>query len=56
MSKTRINCFIYTDQDMDGEAVIHCFTCGPDGFRDVVPTLGKRVKVYSAIKRRLEAS
>ena len=53
MSKTRINCFIYTGQDMDGEAVIHCFT---RGFRDVVPTLGKRVKVYSAIKRRLEVS
>ena len=49
--------FLYlTDQDMDGEAIIQCFSsgCGPDCLRDVIPTLGKRIKVYTAIKKQLE--
>ena len=43
---------------MDGEAIMQAFTTcsGPDCFKEITPTYGKRLKVYSAIKSKLEVN
>lgn len=51
--------YLYTiDQEMDGEAVVAAFgtTPGPDCFRDVLPKVGQRMKVYRDIKLLMEVS
>lgn len=40
------------EQEMDGEAIMTAFAAqpGPDCLRDIIPTYGKRLKVYKALK------
>lgn len=47
----------FADQEMDGAALVQAFaSCsGPDCLKSVISKFGIRVKVYTAIKSRLEA-
>ena len=43
---------------MDGEAIMQAFTTfsGTDCLKEIIPTYGERLKVYSAIKSKLEVN
>lgn len=62
MSPSKLVCqvnylvFVFVEQEMDGIAVVQIFGTysGPDCLKEIIGKFGLRVKVYTAIKTRLE--
>lgn len=50
--KSFVQLFFFAEQDMDGNAVAMSLASvpGPDWLKDIIPTLGVRLKVHTALR------
>ena len=42
------------DAEMDGDAMIGAYETGPDSLSSIVPSLGKRLKLFRLLKKEME--